>query len=100
MSALCQKTTQHDHIVGTGELSRWRTGSKRLVELSPVVAVDVVDLKITNGSGQDRCAYVSARRVSRHIANRVFTLGRSTILHVNQHGRPIGRVRLGEKTAN
>ncbi len=67
-------------------------GGSALLILSRVVAVDLVDLKIAKGSAQERCAYVSARGVSRHIANRVFTLGRSAILHVDQHGRPKGRV--------
>ena len=68
-----------------------------LLILSRVVAVDLVDLKIGKGSAQDRCANVTSRRVSHHIADRVFTLSRSAILHVYQNGRPIGRARLEER---
>ena len=84
---------------GVGEVDV-KLGASALLILSRVIAVDLVDLKIAKSSGQDWYAYVSSPRVSHHITDRVFTLGQPAILHVDQNGRPIGRVRLGEKTAD
>jgi hypothetical protein len=58
-----------------GISQRGRPRPRALPILSRIAAVDFVGLKIAKGGAQDRRAHVSARRVSRHIADRVLAFG-------------------------
>ena len=68
--------------------------------LSSIAAIDFVDLEIEARGAKDRRNYANPRPAFHHIANRVFAFGGPAIFHIDQHGRAIGRVRLGEKTAD
>src|SRR6202035_3638095 len=72
-------------------ISKGQAEAKGLANFIGIAAVDLVGLKIAKGGAQDRSADVSARRVPRHIADRVLAFGGPAIFHVDQHGRPICR---------
>jgi hypothetical protein len=54
------------------------------------------DLEIAARGAQYRHTYVNPRRAFRHIADGVFALCGSAVFHVDQYGRPKGRVWLGK----
>jgi hypothetical protein len=63
-------------------------------------AINFVSLEIAAGSAQNRRTYTSPRCAFYHIANRVLAFRGPALFHVDQHRRPISRVRLRKHSAH